>query len=161
MGYIPIYNSDKPTATAATTPRVGWWHRAAGRKAPASTVTAVWGIAHQILGAEFLVRLGYEYNTVVRSAGPLLRSFSTFIQPFPFGLYVLMGILVGGSVALQDLSRIRNRLFLAAMPVLIVGMGMSIVRAAFLGLIVGMIWLTSPMSVEPAPCPREVHWLAW
>lgn len=107
----------------------------------ASTVTAVWGIAQQILGAEFLVRLGYEYNTVVRSAGPLLRSFSTFIQPFPFGLYVLMGILVGGSVALQDLSRIRNRLFLAAMPVLIVGMGMSIVRAAFLGLIVGMIWL--------------------
>lgn len=107
-----------------------------------SFVTAVYGIAQQILGAEFLVNeLGYRYNMDLRFNGPLLRSISTFSQPFPFGLYMMLCLLVCGAVALSDTKRMRNRLFLLATPVVLAGMGVSLVRAAYLGFIVGLIWL--------------------
>lgn len=106
-----------------------------------SVTTSVWGIAQQFLGGAYLHELGYEYNSVLRTSGSFLRSFSTFTQPFPFGLYVTMALLVGGAVALRDPARWRNRLFLLSTPVQLAGMGTSIVRAAYLGLFVGLLWL--------------------
>jgi O-Antigen ligase len=106
-----------------------------------SVVTAVWGIVQQFLGAAVLHDMGYEYNTALRTSGSFMRSFSTFVQPFPFGLYVMMVVLVGGAVALQNPGRLRNRLFLLTIPIQLAGMGMSIVRAAYLGVIVGVLWL--------------------
>lgn len=107
-----------------------------------SVLTACWGLIQQYLGAAFLADLGYEYNVVIRTAGSFLRSFSTFTQPFAFGLYIMMALVLGISVALQDPARLRNRLFLLMTPVLLVGMGVSIVRAAYLGAVFGLLWLT-------------------
>ena len=61
--------------------------------------------------------------------------------PFPFGLYVMMVLLVCGAVALADTSRLRNRLFLLSTPVLLVGMGVSVVRGSYLGFAVGFAFL--------------------
>ena len=104
-------------------------------------VTSVVGLWQQVVGAEFLVGLGYDYNTEVRTAGGFLRSFSTFNQPFPFGLFVMMSLLVGGAVALAEPRRRRNAMFLLATPVLVAGMAVSIVRASYLGLAVGVLWM--------------------
>jgi hypothetical protein len=106
-----------------------------------SVVTSVWGIIQQFLGAAVLHDMGYEYNTALRTSGAFMRSFSTFVQPFPFGLYVMMALLVGGAVALQNPGRLRNLVFLLTIPIQLAGMGMSIVRAAYLGVIVGVLWL--------------------
>ncbi|MGZ4541728.1 MAG: O-antigen ligase family protein, partial [Mycobacteriaceae bacterium] len=94
-------------------------------------VTALVGLWQQFVGPAYLVSLGYSYNDQVRTAGGLLRSFSTFNQPFPFGLYVMTSLLVGGAVALAEPRRLRNALFLCAVPVMVVGMGVSIVRASY------------------------------
>jgi hypothetical protein len=99
------------------------------------------GIAQIIVGPAFLVQLGYEYGRQVRTSGGLLRTFSTFVQPFPFGLYVMVALLVGGAVALAEPRRRRNLAFLCLSPIMVVAMASSIVRAAILGLVVGMIWL--------------------
>ncbi|MCU1692039.1 MAG: hypothetical protein JWM64_1130 [Frankiales bacterium] len=104
-------------------------------------VASVVGLAQQVVGQEALNQLGYEYNTTIRTADGLLRSFSTFNQPFPFGLYVMLVLLVGLPVALGDPGRRRNRLFLALVPVLVLGMLSSIVRAAIAGLAVGFVFL--------------------
>ncbi|MBY6412154.1 O-antigen ligase family protein [Rhodococcus sp. BP-252] len=103
--------------------------------------TSAVGIAQLIAGPAALVSLGYEYGTQVRTSGGLLRTFSTFNLPFPFGLYVMLALLVGGAVALADPRRRRNLLFLCASPVMVVAMASSIVRGAILGLIVGLIYL--------------------
>jgi hypothetical protein len=50
-------------------------------------------------------------------------------------------LLVGLAVALEDLRRTRNRLFIFAVPLLVVGMASSVVRGAWLGLAVGLIYL--------------------
>jgi len=104
-------------------------------------VTAVVGLWQQLVGGAYLVNLGYSYNDQVRTAGGILRSFSTFDAPFAFGLYVMTSLLVGGAVALAEPRRLRNALFLCATPVLLAGMGVSIVRASYLGLAVGLLWL--------------------
>ncbi|WP_369140799.1 O-antigen ligase family protein [Modestobacter versicolor] len=104
-------------------------------------VTALVGLAQQAVGAQFLVDLGYRYNEEVRFAGGYLRSFSTFVQPFPFALYLVLCLLVGGAVALAEPRRTRNALFLLATPLLVVGMATSIVRAGALALVVGVVWL--------------------
>ena len=105
-------------------------------------VTAVVGIAQQFAGEERLNAMGYEYNTAIRFAGALLRSFSTFTQPFSFGLFVAMVLLVCLPVAMGDARRTRNTLFLAVSPVLVVGMATSVVRSAYLAVIVGLVFLT-------------------
>jgi O-antigen ligase len=99
------------------------------------------GIAQIIVGPSFLVQLGYEYGRQVRTSGGFLRTFSTFVQPFPFGLYVMVALLVGGAVALAEPRRRRNLAFLCLTPIMVVAMASSIVRAAILGLVVGMVWL--------------------
>lgn len=98
-------------------------------------------IAQIIVGPGILVQLGYEYGRQVRTSGGFLRTFSTFVQPFPFGLYVMVALLVGGAVALAEPWRRRNLAFLCLSPIMVVAMASSIVRAAILGLVVGMIWL--------------------
>lgn len=104
-------------------------------------VTGVVGIAQQVAGQEALAAIGYEYNTAIRTAGGLLRSFSTFNQPFPFGLYQMLVLLIGVPVALTELRRRRNQVFLLLTPLLVVGMLSSIVRAAIAGLVVGAVFL--------------------
>lgn len=99
------------------------------------------GIAQLIVGPGTLVSLGYEYGREVRTSGGLLRTFSTFVQPFPFGLYVMLALLVGGAVALAEPRRRRNMVFLYLSPIMVVAMASSIVRAAILGLVLGMLWL--------------------
>lgn len=104
-------------------------------------ITSVVGIAQQVIGADALHDMGYAYNEVIRTSGGFLRSFSTFNQPFPFAFFVMAVLLVGIPVALEDRARIRNRLFLIAIPLMLVGMGTAIVRGAILGLVVGLIYL--------------------
>lgn len=106
-----------------------------------SIFTSFVGLVQLAVGPGVLISLGYEYGRDVRSAGGLLRVFSTFSQPFPFGLYVMLGLLVGGAVAMADPRRRRNMLFLALTPVMAIAMASSVVRAAILGLAVGLIWL--------------------
>nr|WP_296773582.1 O-antigen ligase family protein [Rhodococcus sp. (in: high G+C Gram-positive bacteria)] len=103
--------------------------------------TSFVGIAQLVAGPAALVSLGYEYGTQVRTSGGLLRTFSTFNLPFPFGLYVMLSLLVGGAVALAAPQRRRNMLFLLASPVMVVAMASSIVRGAILGLVVGVVYL--------------------
>ena len=104
-------------------------------------VTAAVGLVQQAVGHERLHDLGYEYNETIRFAGGLLRSFSTFTQPFSFGLYVALVLLVCLPVALGDPRRVRNTLFLMTTPVLVVGMSTSVVRGAFLSLVAGLLLL--------------------
>ncbi len=104
-------------------------------------VTAAVGLLQQVVGADALVRLGYTYNEQVRFAGGFLRSFSTFNQPFPFALFLVVSLLVGGAVALAEPRRTRNWLFLLASPLLVAGMAASIVRGGVLALAVGLLWL--------------------
>ncbi|WP_148611771.1 O-antigen ligase domain-containing protein [Nocardioides rubriscoriae] len=103
--------------------------------------TAVFGLAQQVLGPEWLAAAGWEYNTAIRFSGGLLRSFSTFTQPFSFGLFVTMTLLVCLPVAMADHRRPRNLVFLLLSPVLVIGMATSVVRGASLGLAAGLLVL--------------------
>ncbi len=103
--------------------------------------TSVVGLIQLAAGPGILIELGYSYGRQVRTAGGLLRVFSTFNQPFPFGLYVMLGLLVGGAVAMAEPRRRRNAVFLMFIPVMVLAMLSSVVRAAILGLAVGLIWL--------------------
>lgn len=104
-------------------------------------VTALVGLVQQVAGPERLNALGYEYNTAIRFAGGFLRSFSTFTQPFSFGLFLTLVLLVCLPVAASDVRRLRNLVFLTLTPVLVVGMATSVVRGAFLGLAAGLVLL--------------------
>ena len=107
----------------------------------AGVVTALVGLAQQVIGPVRLNEMGYEYNTVIRFSGSLLRSFSTFTQPFSFGLFVSLVLLVCLPVAMADWRRTRNLAFLATTPVLVAGMAASVVRGATLALLVGLVVL--------------------
>jgi hypothetical protein len=107
----------------------------------AGFITAVVGILQQLAGQERLASLGYEYNVTIRTAGGFLRSFSTFNQSFPFALFLMMVLLIGLPIALTEPSRLRNRLFLLSLPIYGIGLLTSIVRAAWLGLGVGLLYL--------------------
>lgn len=104
-------------------------------------LTAAVGLAQQVVGPGPLLRLGYEYNTDIRFTGGLLRSFSTFNQPFPFGLFMMLVLLIGVPVALAAPRRPRNLAFFASCPLLLAGLVSSTVRAAMLGLVVGLLVL--------------------
>jgi hypothetical protein len=104
-------------------------------------ITAVYGIAQQVLGGARLNQLGYPYNTTIRFTGSFLRSFSTFDQPFSFGFFLMVVLLVCIPVVLQDPLRRRNQLFLLLMPIVGIGLLTSIVRGAWLGFAVGLAYL--------------------
>lgn len=104
-------------------------------------VTSLVGVAQQVLGPQFLVDIGYSYGQQVRSTGGLFRTFSTFNQPFPFALYVMLALLIGAAVALSDPLRRRNLIFLCFSPIMVLAMGTAVVRASMLGLFLGALWL--------------------
>jgi O-Antigen ligase len=103
--------------------------------------TAVFGVAQQFIGPAILASWGFRYNHNIRFSGSVMRSFSTFVQPFPFALFLMLVLLVGGAVALSDTRRLRNRLFLISTPVFVVAIGFTIVRAAMTGLLAGLVIL--------------------
>lgn len=107
----------------------------------AAGVVVIIGIGQQIAGPEALVSLGYGYNSNVRFAAGILRSFSTFNQPFAYAFFVMMVLLVGIPVALENHRRLRNIVFLAAVPLLALGMVTAVVRASLLGFVIGAAWL--------------------
>ena len=104
-------------------------------------VTAVVGLAQQVVGGAVLHGLGYEYNSAIRTTGSMLRSFSTFNQPFGFGFFLMLVILIGVPAALSDPGRRRNRAFLLVLPVLGVALGFTFVRGAWIGVAVGLAYL--------------------
>lgn len=106
-----------------------------------AAVVASAGIAQQLLGPGVMIQIGYEWGNQVRTTGGFFRTFSTFNQPFGFGLYVMLALLVGGAVAFAEPHRRRNQIFLWLAPVLALAMATSVVRAAILGLFVGVVWL--------------------
>jgi hypothetical protein len=104
-------------------------------------VCATWGLVQQALGPATLRDMGYRYNSTIRFSGSFMRSFSTFIQPFPFAFFLMIVVLLCIPIALSDTSRLRNRVFLALLPVYGAGMLVAVVRGAWIGTAVGLLWL--------------------
>jgi hypothetical protein len=106
-------------------------------------LTAVVGLVQQVMGPEQLNDMGYEYDTTIRFSGDFLRSFSTFNQPFPFAFFLTLVLLVGIPQALGEPGRLRNRAFLVVSPVLGLAVLTTFVRAAWLALGVGLLYMAS------------------
>lgn len=105
----------------------------------AGVLSALYGIWQQLIGPQALADMGYEWNEQIRSAGPLLRSFGTFNQPFPFGLFLMLVIILVTAASLAEPGRLRSRLFLFAFPVLGIAMILSVVRASYIGAVIGLV----------------------
>jgi putative inorganic carbon (HCO3(-)) transporter len=106
-----------------------------------AVATAVVGLAQEALGQARLHALGYQYNSTIRTSHGLLRAFSTFTQPFPFAFYLMLVVAIALPVALGDRGRLRNRLFLWCLPLVGLGMLVTIVRGAWLGLALALAYL--------------------
>lgn len=105
-------------------------------------LTALVGLAQQRIGVFGLNDLGYEFDRSVRTTGnSVLRSFSTFELPFPFAFYLVLVLSIGLSVSLAAPNRRRNRLFLAASPILFVALLASFVRAGLVALAITGLYL--------------------
>ena len=104
-------------------------------------VTAVYGLAQQMLGTSGLAALGYQYNSTIRTTRGLLRSFSSFDNPFAFGFFLMLVLLIGVPHALARADRLRSRLFLVAMPLFVGALASTFVRGAWVGLVVGLGYL--------------------
>ncbi|AGF73608.1 O-antigen ligase family protein [Corynebacterium halotolerans] len=102
-------------------------------------LSAIFGLWQQVVGGYRLADLGYEWNEHIRSAGPLLRSFGTFNQPFPFAFYLMLVLIIAGTAALSRPGRPRSRIFWAISPILLLAMASSVVRASFIGLLAAVI----------------------
>jgi hypothetical protein len=106
-----------------------------------AVITALVGLAQQVVGAARLVSLGYSYNTTVRFTGHFLRSFSTFRLPFDFGFYLALVIVIGTSISLRDPRRLRSILFFVTLPIVTAGLLFSFVRGAYLVVAIGILYL--------------------
>ncbi len=105
-------------------------------------VTALVGVWQQIVGHEYLASLGYLYEDNIRfTSGFQLRSFSTFNLPFSFGFYLMLVILIALPMALAEPKRLRSKIFFLSLPLLSIGMLLSFVRGAMLGLAIGLLYL--------------------
>jgi len=105
-------------------------------------VTSLVGLWQQVVGHEALRNLGYEYDEAIRfTSGFRLRSFGTFNQPFPFALYLMLAVLLAVPFALAEPRRLRSRLFVLGLPVITAALVLTFVRAAYLGLAVGLLYL--------------------
>jgi hypothetical protein len=93
------------------------------------------------MGGARLNALGYPYNTVIVTAGGHLRSFSTFASNFEFAFFLMIVLLMGLPCALSDTRRLRNRAFLACLPVFAAALLLTFTRGAWLGLAVGGVYL--------------------
>jgi len=101
-------------------------------------ITGAYGIAQQAIGPSALNDLGYPYNTVIRTTGDLLRSFSSFDGPFAFAFFEMAVLAICVPVALADRGRWRNRAFLVALPLVVGGMLATFVRGAWIAAAVGL-----------------------
>ena len=106
-------------------------------------ITAAIGLLQQVVGPEYLAGLGFTYNDTIRFAGSFMRSFSTFIQPFGFGFFLMLVLLVGVPAALEDTGRFRNQVFLVLVPLYGLGLLSTIVRGAWLGAAIGIAYLAA------------------
>jgi len=105
-------------------------------------VTSLVGVWQQIVGHASLHELGYEYDETIRfTEGFRLRSFSTFNQPFPFALFLMVIVLLVLPFALSDPKRLRSKVFFLATPLFAAALVLTYVRAAFLGLAIGLLYL--------------------
>ncbi len=104
-------------------------------------VTSAYGLAQQVVGAARLARLGYPYDATIRFTGTHLRSFASFNQPFPFAYFLMLVVLVCLPVAVADLSRRRNQLFVLSLPAIGAALVFTFVRGALLGLAAGGAYL--------------------
>lgn len=104
-------------------------------------IVAAVGLAQQVVGHEWLHELGYAYNSTIRFAGGTMRSWATFNQPFGFAFFLMLVVLVTGSVAMADPWRTRNLAILLATPLLLAGMASALVRSAWIGLAFGVAYL--------------------
>jgi hypothetical protein len=104
-------------------------------------ITAAFGLIQQALGPATLNSWGYKYQTNIRFSGSFLRSFSTFIQPFPFAFFLMIVILIGIPIAFNDMTRLRNKVFVALLPLYGLGLLVAVVRGAWLGTAVGLLFL--------------------
>jgi hypothetical protein len=104
-------------------------------------VTAAIGLLQQLVGPAYLASIGFTYNDTIRFAGSFMRSFSTFIQPFGFGFFLMVVLLVGVPAALEDTARLRNQAFLFLLPLYGLALLSTIVRGAWLGAAVGIAFL--------------------
>lgn len=102
-------------------------------------ITASVGLLQQLLGPERLNQLGYAWNDDLRFSGGLLRSISTFNQPFPFAFFLASGLLVCVPVALAERSRRRSFVFLIASPLVVGALLSTVVRTSFVMVAVGFV----------------------
>jgi hypothetical protein len=103
--------------------------------------TSLYGIYQQVIGASGLLSLGYQYGTQIRTTGAYLRSFSTFGDQSAFALFLMLALLVCVPVALDELPRLRSKLFLASTPILLLALAFTFSRSAILGLAIGATYL--------------------
>lgn len=135
--------------TAVLVAVVVWWCPLDDRErdqlvtilAVVAAIVAAIGLAQQVVGHARLYELGYAYNSTIRFSGGFLRSFSTFNQPFPYAFFLMVTALVTAAVALDEPLRTRNALILLAMPLYVAGLAVSFVRAAWIGLAAGFVYL--------------------
>ena len=106
-----------------------------------AVITAIVGLGQQVVGPARLADLGYEYNKTIRFTGHFLRSFSTFRQPFDFGFYLALVIVIGTSVSLREPRRPRSIFFFCSLPIISAGLLFSFVRGAYLVVGVGLLYL--------------------
>lgn len=107
-----------------------------------SIVTSLVGLWQQVVGEHYLNSLGYAYNDTIRfTVGFTVRSFSTFNLPFPFGLYLMLSVLVGLPMAMAEPKRLRSKIFFLTLPLIAVALLFTFVRGAMLGLAVGLLYL--------------------
>ncbi len=100
------------------------------------------GVIEEVLGGSRLHALGFPYDQTIRYAGGnILRAFGTFGYQSPFAYFLMVVLLIGLSQVLIEPDRLRNRLFVASSPILLVGLLFSFERGAFIGLAVGCIYL--------------------
>jgi hypothetical protein len=105
-------------------------------------ICAIAGIAQQLVGERYLHDvMGYDYDLTIRFIGSSLRSFSTFTNAPAFALYVMIVLLLGLPQLLSERGRLRNQLFLFAIPVYALGLGSAFTRSALLGLGAGLLFL--------------------
>lgn len=105
------------------------------------TLVALVGLGQHVLGPDRLNQLGYQWDETLRTTGGFLRTFSTFNQPFGFGFFLVLSLIVGLPHALSQPERWRSRVFLASSPVILVALATTFVRGAWMALVVGLAYL--------------------
>lgn len=107
----------------------------------AGAVTAAFGLVQQVLGHGRLHAMGWPYNETIRFTKSFLRSFSTFNQPFAFGFFLMIVLLMGTAMTLEEPARLRSKIFILTSPMMALALFFTFVRGAWLGTAVGVAFL--------------------